>query len=94
MHATVTLDQFEVRDGLVLHKPTEAEFTPHPKREDSVLGWTGRIRENVFWKEKHFRQPPTLSGQRRIWRSALVATDGTEHLSRAVRSDNSEVARK
>jgi len=30
MHANVTPDQFEVRDGSVIHTPTEAEFIPHP----------------------------------------------------------------
>ena len=43
MRVNVTLDQFEVRDGLVIHKPTNAEFIPHPKREGSVLVRTGNI---------------------------------------------------
>jgi hypothetical protein len=43
MRVKVTPDQFEVRDGLVIHKPTDAEFIPHPKREGSVLVWTGNI---------------------------------------------------
>ena len=43
MRVNVTPDQFEVRDGLVINKPTDAEFIPHPKREGSVLVWTGNI---------------------------------------------------
>jgi hypothetical protein len=43
MRTNVTPNEFEVRDGLVVHKPTEAEFIPHPTREDSVLVWTGKI---------------------------------------------------
>ena len=43
MTVNVTPDQFEVRDGLVIHKPTGAEFIPHPEREGSVMVWTGNI---------------------------------------------------
>ena len=43
MRGNVTPDQFEVRDGSIIHKPTDAEFIPHPKREGSVVVWTGKI---------------------------------------------------
>jgi hypothetical protein len=43
MRVNVTPDQFEVRDGSVIHEPTDAEFIPHPTREGSVLVWTGKI---------------------------------------------------
>jgi hypothetical protein len=42
-HAKVTPDQFEVKDDLVVHTPTGAEFIPHPKREDSLIVWTGQL---------------------------------------------------
>ena len=41
--AKVTPNQFEVRDDLVVHTPTGAEFVPHPEREGSVVVWTGTI---------------------------------------------------
>jgi hypothetical protein len=43
MYTRVTRDQFELRDGVFIHTPTQAEFTPHPDREDSVLVWSGNI---------------------------------------------------
>jgi hypothetical protein len=32
MYTRVTRDQFELRDGVFIHTPTQAEFTPHPDR--------------------------------------------------------------
>ena len=42
-HAEVSPAQFEIREDLVFHLPTGAEFTPHPRREDSLVVWTGEI---------------------------------------------------
>jgi hypothetical protein len=30
MYTRVTKDQFEIREGVYIHTPTEAEFAPHP----------------------------------------------------------------
>jgi hypothetical protein len=43
MFTPVTRDQFEVREGVFVHTPTQAEFTPHPNHIDSLLVWTGNI---------------------------------------------------
>ena len=43
MYARVTRDQFEIRDGVFIHMPTQAEFTPNSNHEDSLLVYTGRI---------------------------------------------------
>ena len=38
MYTRVTRDQFEIRDGVFIHKPTQAEFTPNSNREDFTSG--------------------------------------------------------
>ena len=76
MHATVTLDQFEVRDGLVLHKPTEAEFTPHPKREDSVLVWTGRIGKRLS-NGAVYQYADVLAAMKAFWRDRSKKPEGS-----------------
>ena len=43
MYARVTRDQFDIRDGVFIHMPTQAEFTPNSNHEDSLLVYTGRI---------------------------------------------------
>jgi hypothetical protein len=32
-----------LRDGILIHIPTQAEFAPHPDREDSIQVWSGDI---------------------------------------------------
>ena len=36
MYTRVTKDQFEIRDGVYIHRPTEAEFAPNPNSEGSM----------------------------------------------------------
>jgi hypothetical protein len=43
MYTRVTKDQFEIRDGVCIHTPTQAEFAPNPNSEDSMLIYTGNI---------------------------------------------------
>ena len=43
MYTRVTKDQFEIRDGVYIHTPTEAEFAPNPSSEGSMLIYTGNI---------------------------------------------------
>jgi hypothetical protein len=35
MYTPVTKDQFEIRDGVYIHTPSEAEFAPNPNSEGS-----------------------------------------------------------
>ena len=43
MYTRVTKDQFEIREGVYIHTPTEAEFAPNPSSEGSMLIYTGNI---------------------------------------------------
>ena len=43
MYTKVMRDQFEIKDGAMIHKPTGAEFTPVTGTLDSILIWTGDI---------------------------------------------------
>ena len=63
----VTLDQFEVRDNLVIHRPTGAEFTPHSEKEDSVLVWTGEIGSRLSSGE-FYQYGEVLAVMKAIWR--------------------------
>jgi len=65
-HAKVTRDQFEVRDDLVVHTPTGAEFTPHPEREESVLVWTGTIGKKLS-SGVAYRYTDVLAAMRAVW---------------------------
>jgi hypothetical protein len=42
MYTPVTKDQFEIRDAVYIHKPTQAEFAPNPSSDGSLLIYTGR----------------------------------------------------
>ena len=75
MHSDVTPDQFEVRDGVVVHKPTDAEFIPHPKREDSVLVWTGRIGETLS-NGAVYQYRDVLDAMKAFWRARSKAAEG------------------
>jgi hypothetical protein len=66
-HTEVTLDEFEVRDDLVIHTPTGAEFTPHPEKEDSVLVWTGEIGRKLSSGE-FYQYGDVLAVMKAIWR--------------------------
>jgi len=43
MYTRVTKDQFEIRDGVYIHTPTEAEFVPNPNSEGLMVIYTGNI---------------------------------------------------
>jgi hypothetical protein len=43
MYTRVTKEQFEIRDGVYIHTPTEAEFAPNLNTEGSMLIYTGNI---------------------------------------------------
>ena len=76
MRANVAPDQFEVLDGLVLHKPTEAEFTPHPTREDSVLVWTGRIGKKLS-NGAVYQYADVLAAMKAFWRERSQKPPGS-----------------
>jgi hypothetical protein len=43
MYTRVTKEQFEIRDGVYIHAPTDAEFAPNPNSEGSMVIYTGNI---------------------------------------------------
>jgi hypothetical protein len=47
MYTRVTKEQFEIRDGVYIHTPTEAEFAPNPTSEGSMLIYTGNINSKL-----------------------------------------------
>jgi hypothetical protein len=61
----VTRDQFEIRDDLVIHTPTGAEFTP--EKEDSVLVWTGEIGRKLS-SGAVYQYGDVLAVMRAFWR--------------------------
>ena len=75
MTANVTPDQFEVRDGLVIHKPTDAEFIPHPKREGSVLVWTGTIGRKLP-DGTIYQYGDVLYAMKSFWWEGLITAEG------------------
>ena len=47
MYTRVKKDQFEIRDGAYIHRPTEAQFAPNPNSEGSMLIYTGNINSKL-----------------------------------------------
>jgi hypothetical protein len=43
MYTRVTKEQFQIRDGVYIHTPTDAEFAPNPNSEGSMVIYTGNI---------------------------------------------------
>ena len=43
MYTRVTKEQFQIRDGVYIHTPTDAEFAPNPNSEGSMVIYTGSI---------------------------------------------------
>jgi hypothetical protein len=43
MYTRVTKEQFEIRNGVYIHTPTEAEFAPNLNSEGSMVIYTGNI---------------------------------------------------
>jgi hypothetical protein len=67
MYTRVTRNQFQVRDGVFIHKPTQAEFTPNSNHKGSLLIYTGRIGHRLETGER-FEYAEVLRIMRRLWR--------------------------
>ena len=74
-HAKVTPDHFEVRDDLVVHTPTGAEFTPHLEREESVVVWTGTIGKKLS-NGAIYRYDEVLAAMKAVWRERSKRLEG------------------
>jgi hypothetical protein len=64
--------QFELKDGVFVHEPTQAEFTPHPDREDSFLVWTGNIGVRLPGGEL-YEYADVLAMMKTIWREIFLS---------------------
>ena len=67
MYTRVTRDQFAIRNGVFIHKPTQAEFTPNASRADSLLVYTGGIGSRLETGER-FEYAEVLRMMQGIWR--------------------------
>jgi len=74
-HAKVTPDQFEVRDDLVVHTPTGAEFIPNRGREESVVVWTGTIGKKPA-SGAIYRYGEVLAAMKAVWRERSKTIEG------------------
>ena len=66
MYTRVTKDQFEIRDGVYIHTPTEAEFSPNPNSEGSMLIYTGNIGSKLA-SGQLFAYAEVLQVMKRLW---------------------------
>lgn len=71
MYTRVTRDQFEIRDGVFIHKPTQAEFTPNSNHEASLLVYTGRIGRRLQSGER-FEYAEVLRVMQGMWREMFL----------------------
>ena len=65
-------DQFEIREGVYVHKPTRAEFAPNPNSEGSLLIYTGSIGWRLANGEL-FSYAEVLAAMKTLWGEALLA---------------------
>ncbi|HXG79489.1 MAG TPA: hypothetical protein VNJ31_09160 [Methyloceanibacter sp.] len=77
MPTRVTRDQFEMRESVLVHRPTGAEFTPHPEREDSIIVWTGDIGTRLPNGEL-YDYGEVLAMMRTVWRETFLTRSRLE----------------
>jgi hypothetical protein len=53
MYTKVIRNQFEIKEGAIIHTPTGAEFTPVIGTADSILIWTGEIGRRLQTGERY-----------------------------------------
>jgi hypothetical protein len=70
MYTKVMRDQFEIKEGAMIHKPTGAEFTPVTGTFDSILIWTGDIGDILPTGER-YRYADVFAVMKTIWHQGL-----------------------
>jgi hypothetical protein len=70
MYTRVTKDQFEIRDGVYIHKPNEAEFAPNPISEGSMLIYTGNIGSKLA-SDELFAYSEVLQVMKVLWEKSV-----------------------
>lgn len=71
MYTRVTRDQFEFRNGVFVHKPTQCEFTPNPNSEGSILIYSGNIGCRLESGEV-FDYGEVLEMMKTVWREVFL----------------------
>jgi hypothetical protein len=66
MYTRATKDQFEIREGVYIHTPTEAEFAPHPNSQGSMVIYTGNIGSKLATGEL-FADAEVLQVMKVLW---------------------------
>ena len=66
MYTRVTKDQFEIRDGVCIHTPTQAEFARNPNSEGSMLIYTGNIGSKLA-SDELFAYAEVLEMMKVLW---------------------------
>ena len=72
MHTKVMRDQFEIKDGAIIHTPTGAEFTPVTGTLDSILIWTGEI-GSILQTGGRYRYADVFAVMKTIWQQGFQA---------------------
>jgi hypothetical protein len=70
MYTKVMRDQFEIKEGAIIHSPTGAEFTPVTGTPDSILIWTGDI-GSVLDTGERYRYADVFAVMKKIWQQAF-----------------------
>ena len=68
----VMRNQFEIKDGSIIHTPTGAEFTPVTGTRDSILIWTGDI-GSVLQTGERYRYADVFAVIKAIWQQSFQA---------------------
>jgi hypothetical protein len=72
MYTKVLRNQFAIKDGLIIHTPTGAEFTPVSGTPDSLLVWTGDV-GSVLETGERYRYADVLAMMKTLWQQSLQA---------------------
>jgi hypothetical protein len=72
MYTKVMRDQFEIKDGAIIHMPTRTEFTPVTGTLDSILIWTGDI-GSVLQSGERYHYADVFAVMKTIWQQGFQA---------------------
>jgi len=73
MHTEVMRDQFEIKNGAIIHTTTGAEFTPVSGTPDSLVIWTGDI-GTVLHTGERYRYADVFAVMKTIWQNGFQPT--------------------
>jgi hypothetical protein len=73
MYTRVTKEQFEIRDGVYIHRPTDAEFAPDPNSEGSMVIYTGNIGSRLA-NGQLFAYRDVLDVMKNLWEEVSLSS--------------------